>query len=197
MDAADLLVELHLRPLRHPPTPAATNGGAKSDEHYHPKWGQIRGAHPHAFGVTLRGESELLSGRLDDAEVDLIEGGRLHRVIGGATGQALALQGLAELELRRGDRDRATGLLSDALELARLTDIGFHLLDRIYATRIELAEDPAFRRRLPTLWHVREVLPATGHGSGLAGAAAAAWRRCLVDFVVAAVRPLPFADTSR
>ena len=46
MDATNLLVELHLRPLRHPHTPATTTGGAKSDEHYPAKWGQIRGAHP-------------------------------------------------------------------------------------------------------------------------------------------------------
>jgi DNA-binding SARP family transcriptional activator/tetratricopeptide (TPR) repeat protein len=102
---------------------------------------RLGAARGHAFGVTLRGEAELLSGRLDDAELDLAEGGRLHRAIGGATGEALALQRLAELALRRGEPDRAAVLLSDALDLARVTDIGFHLLDRIYGTRIELAAD--------------------------------------------------------
>ena len=55
MDATNLLVELHLRPLRHPHTPATTTGGAKSDEHYPAKWGQIRGAHPvHSFTILER-----------------------------------------------------------------------------------------------------------------------------------------------
>ncbi len=96
-----------------------------------------------AFGVTLRGEAELLSGRLNEAEADLMQGARLHASIGGATGQALALQRLAELALHRGDRRRAAGLLEEALDLARETDIGFHLLDRIYGTRIAVADDPA------------------------------------------------------
>lgn len=103
---------------------------------------RLGAARGHAFGVTLRGEAELLSGRLDDAEADLIEGGRLHRAIAGATGEALALQRLAELAIQRGQTDRAAALLDEALDLARATDIGFHLLDRIYGTRIVLAGDP-------------------------------------------------------
>ena len=51
---ADLLVELHLRPLGHAPhgpvrqrapggpSSSSPTGGAKSDEHYCPRWGQIR-----------------------------------------------------------------------------------------------------------------------------------------------------------
>jgi DNA-binding SARP family transcriptional activator len=99
--------------------------------------GAVRG---HAFGVTLRGEAELLGGELDAAEEHLTLGGRLHRAIGGATGEALALQRRAELALLRGRRDDASALLDEALDLARQTDIGFHLLDRIYGTRIALAE---------------------------------------------------------
>lgn len=51
--APDVLVELHPRPRRHDPTvgddgqpQVDPQGGAKSDEHYPPKWGQLRGAHP-------------------------------------------------------------------------------------------------------------------------------------------------------
>lgn len=102
---------------------------------------RLGAARGHAFGVTLRGEAELLSARLDDAEADLIEGGRLHRAIAGATGEALALQRLAELAIHRGQTDRAAALLAEALDLVRATDIGFHLLDRIYGTRIVLARD--------------------------------------------------------
>jgi DNA-binding SARP family transcriptional activator/tetratricopeptide (TPR) repeat protein len=104
---------------------------------------RLGAARGHAFGVTLRGEAELLAGDLDAAEVHLTLGGRLHRAIGGATGEALSLQRRAELALHRGRRDDAARLLGEALDLARQTDIGFHLLDRIYGTRIALGADPA------------------------------------------------------
>jgi tetratricopeptide (TPR) repeat protein len=100
--------------------------------------GAVRG---HAFGVTLRGEAELLGGDLDAAEEHLVLGGKLHRAVGGPTGEALSLQRRAELAMHRGRRDEARALLDEALDLARQTDIGFHLLDRIYGTRIVLAAD--------------------------------------------------------
>ncbi|WP_420473707.1 ATP-binding protein [Noviherbaspirillum sp. ST9] len=92
-----------------------------------------------AFAITLRGEARLLSGHLDEAEKDLIAGGQLHRKIGGATGEALSLQRRAELALHRGLLEDARRLLSEALDVARQSDVGFHLLDRIYGTRITLA----------------------------------------------------------
>jgi hypothetical protein len=65
-------------------------------------------------------------------------------MIGGAVGEALSLQRLAELALYEGHKTEARALLDEALDLARQTDIGFHLLDRIYGTRIALhADDPA------------------------------------------------------
>jgi len=103
---------------------------------------RLGAARGHAFGVTLRGEAEWLSGQLDAAEEHLREGGRLHRAIGGATGEALSLQRRAEIALHRGRRNEARDLLDEALDLARQTDIGFHLLDRIYGTRIALGADP-------------------------------------------------------
>jgi len=95
----------------------------------------------HAFAITLRGEARLLSGQLDAAEQDLVAGGRLHRAIGGATGEALSLQRRAELAMYRGRPDLARGLLDEALDVARQSDVGFHLLDRIYGTRIAIAAD--------------------------------------------------------
>jgi DNA-binding SARP family transcriptional activator/tetratricopeptide (TPR) repeat protein len=97
----------------------------------------------HAFGVTLRGEAELLAGDLDAAEEDLTLGARLHHAIGAVTGEAFALQRLAEVELYRGRRDIARERLGEALDLARQTDVGFHLLDRIYGTRVTLGADAA------------------------------------------------------
>ncbi|HUP53151.1 MAG TPA: AAA family ATPase [Longimicrobiales bacterium] len=100
---------------------------------------RLGAARGHAFGVTLRGEAELLSGHLDDAAVHLTEGRRLHRAFGGATGEAFALQRLAELALQRRRHAEAAALIDEALDLARESDVGFHLLDRIYGTRIALA----------------------------------------------------------
>jgi DNA-binding SARP family transcriptional activator/tetratricopeptide (TPR) repeat protein len=96
-----------------------------------------------AFAVTLRGEAKLLSGFLDDAEENLREAARLSRAIGGATGEALALQRRAEVALYRGHPAAAGALLDEALAVARESDVGFHLLDRIYGTRITAAADPA------------------------------------------------------
>ena len=103
---------------------------------------RLGAARGQAFGITLRGEAELLSGSLDAAEEHLTLGGRLHRAIGGHVGEALSLQRRAEIALYRGRRDVAAGLLDEALDLARQTDIGFHLLDRIYGARIALQADP-------------------------------------------------------
>ncbi len=104
---------------------------------------RLGAARGHAFGVTLRGEAEWLAGNLTEARQHLVEGARLHRAIGGPVGEALSLQRLAELALHEGHRDEARSLIDDALDVARQTDIGFHLLDRIYGTRINLhADDP-------------------------------------------------------
>jgi DNA-binding SARP family transcriptional activator/tetratricopeptide (TPR) repeat protein len=103
---------------------------------------RLGAARGHAFGVTLRGEAELLAGDLDAAEEHLALGARLHRDIGGATGEAFSLQRLAEVALYRGQNDVARARLDEALDVARQTDIGFHLLDRIYGTRVALSADP-------------------------------------------------------
>lgn len=103
---------------------------------------RIGAARGHAFGVTLRGEAELLAGDLSAAEEHLTLGVRLHHAIGGATGEAFSMQRLAEVAMYRGRLDDARALIDEALDLARQTDIGFHLLDRIYGTRIRLARNP-------------------------------------------------------
>ena len=104
---------------------------------------RIGSARAVAFATTLRGEAEFLSGQLDAAKRDLIEGARLHQHLGAATGHAFSLQRLAELAHLLGDDHEARRLLDEALGIARLSDVGFHLLDRIYGTKIQLAEDPA------------------------------------------------------
>ena len=104
---------------------------------------RLGAARGHAFGTTLRGEAEWLSGDLVSARQHLREGANLHRAIGGSVGEALSLQRLSELALHEGHKIEARALIDEALDLARQTDIGFHLLDRIYGTRIALcADDP-------------------------------------------------------
>jgi tetratricopeptide (TPR) repeat protein len=103
---------------------------------------RLGAARGHAFGITIRGEAELLAGDLSAAEEHLTQGVRLHHAIGGATGEAFATQRLAEVALHRGRHADARALIDRALDLARQTDIGFHLLDRIYGTRIRLAPSP-------------------------------------------------------
>lgn len=93
-----------------------------------------------AFGITIRGEAELLSGDLDRAERHLWLGRDQHAAIGAATGESFCWQRLAEVSMARGRLDEARDRLDQALDLARQSDVGFHLLDRIYGTRIALAD---------------------------------------------------------
>jgi tetratricopeptide (TPR) repeat protein len=100
---------------------------------------RLGAARGRAFAVTIRGEAKLLNGQLDEAEEDLVAGARLHHDIGAATGEAFSIQRRAELELYRGNHAEAMALLDEALAIARESDVGFHLLDRIYGTRVTAA----------------------------------------------------------
>jgi tetratricopeptide (TPR) repeat protein len=104
---------------------------------------RLGAARGRAFAVTIRGEAKLLAGRLDEADADLTAGAELHREIGAATGESFALQRRAEVALNRGLQAEAVALLDEALAIARESDVGFHLLDRIYGTRVAAALDPA------------------------------------------------------
>lgn len=104
---------------------------------------RIGAARGYAFGITIRGEAELLSGDLAAAEEHLAQGARLHRAIGGSTGEAFSLQRLSEVAMLLGRPLEARALLDEALDVARQTDVGFHLLDRIYGTYLQLADSPA------------------------------------------------------
>jgi tetratricopeptide (TPR) repeat protein len=104
---------------------------------------RLGAARGQAFALTLRGQAKLLSGSLDEADEDLRDAVRLSRSVVAPVGEALALQRRAEVALYRGHARAAEGLLDDALALARESDIGFHLLDRVYGTKITAAPDPA------------------------------------------------------
>ncbi|MBA2239644.1 MAG: hypothetical protein H0W09_00135 [Solirubrobacterales bacterium] len=104
---------------------------------------RLGAARGRAFAVTIRGEAKLLAGALDEADDDLASGVELHRDLGAAAGLSFALQRQAEVALHRGLRTEAVALLDEALAVARESDVGFHLLDRIYGTRVAAAPDPA------------------------------------------------------
>jgi DNA-binding SARP family transcriptional activator/tetratricopeptide (TPR) repeat protein len=103
---------------------------------------RLGAARGEAFGITLRAEAMFLSGHLAEAYHDFDHGLRLHRETGGATGEAHALQRLAELQRAHGRPAEARATIDEALDLARVSDIGFHLLDRIYGSRITISDDP-------------------------------------------------------
>jgi DNA-binding SARP family transcriptional activator len=104
---------------------------------------RLGAARGRAFAVTIRGEAKLLAGQLDEADTDLAAGAALHREIAAATGESFALQRRAEVALHRGRHTQGVALLDEALAVARESDVGFHLLDRIYGARITAAPDPA------------------------------------------------------
>jgi len=101
--------------------------------------GALRGR---AFGHTLRGEALMLSGQLEDSRAEFDVALPLHRQTGGTTGEAHAMQRLADLAHAAGAQGEARSRIDEALELARISDIGFHLFDRIYGSRIRIAADP-------------------------------------------------------
>jgi DNA-binding SARP family transcriptional activator/tetratricopeptide (TPR) repeat protein len=103
---------------------------------------RLGAARGHAFAITIRGEAKLLAGQLDEAEADLVAGVKLHHKIAAATGEAFALQRRAQVALHRGQHSEAAQLLDEALAVARESNVGFHLFDRIYGTRIIAAGDP-------------------------------------------------------
>jgi hypothetical protein len=94
-----------------------------------------------AFASALIGEAALLSGDLGLAAAELAEAGDLHHDLGSAGGEAHSLQRLAEVRVAEGDPLGATGLLEQALPLARASMIARHLLHRIFGTLVAAAAD--------------------------------------------------------
>lgn len=103
---------------------------------------RLGAARGHAFALTLRGEVEVLGGRLDEADDDFTAGARLHGRIGAAAGEALSLLGRAHVAIARGRHADARAFLERALLLARESEVGHHTLDRIYGAMVEGAANP-------------------------------------------------------
>jgi DNA-binding winged helix-turn-helix (wHTH) protein/tetratricopeptide (TPR) repeat protein len=91
------------------------------------------------FALTLAGEASLLSGDLEAARRYLSESVELHRSLRAETGEAHAMQRLAEVELASGDRGAAEGLCRRALPLTRWSPLARHLMQRCFGTLIAAA----------------------------------------------------------
>ncbi len=103
---------------------------------------RLGAARGRAYAITLRGQAELLHGRLDAAESDLRLATRLSRDVAAAVSESFSMQLTAELALHRGRAAESRAMLDDALAVARESNVGFHLLDRIYGAKITAAKDP-------------------------------------------------------
>jgi len=103
-----------------------------------------------ALACCLLGESLLLRGQWEDAQVYLERCHDLHHALGATTGEALASQRLGELAVYRGDHAAARAHLDRALDLAIDGPLAVHLMSRIYATATLDAlerDDPASARQ--------------------------------------------------
>ena len=105
---------------------------------------RLGAARGQAFAVTLRGAGEAAVGQFGRGRRGPAGRGPAQphhrRPRRRGPGVAAAGRGRAVPRPRTGSRD---ALLDEALAVARESDIGFHLLDRIYGTKITAAPDPA------------------------------------------------------
>jgi tetratricopeptide (TPR) repeat protein len=100
------------------------------------------------FATALRGEAALLHGDLELAEQELTDSLHLHHELGLSSGEAHALQRLAEVHLARGERELAVPKLERALVLARWSPVALHLIHRIVGSMIQAQPDPAAARAM-------------------------------------------------
>ena len=100
------------------------------------------------FATALRGEAALLHGDLELAEQELTDSLHLHHELALSSGEAHALQRLAEVHLARGERELAMLKLERALVLARWSPVALHLIHRIVGSMILAQPDPAAARAM-------------------------------------------------
>ena len=96
---------------------------------------RLGAARGRAFAVTIRGEANCSPDSSTRPTTTSPRVWSFHREIAAATGESIALQRRAELALHRGLHTQAIALLDEALAVARKSDVGFHLLDRIKDAR--------------------------------------------------------------
>ena len=131
-----------------------------------------------AFAATVLGETELLTGNLEAARVELLEAARLSRELGAIGGESLARMRLGETLLHLGDRVGARAQLEEALELAHISSVAPHLVFLVCAVLLRVPEDSedamALIDRVETLFDPRWVCPFCPTGYHVAAATACA-----------------------
>jgi ATP/maltotriose-dependent transcriptional regulator MalT len=91
------------------------------------------------------GETELFSGRLDESAEWLTRADGLYEGMDWESGRAFALVRLAEVALARGRRKEALAHLMAARRLAEHSELGSHLLARVFAAMVDAADKPDAR----------------------------------------------------
>jgi ATP/maltotriose-dependent transcriptional regulator MalT len=145
-----------------------------------------------ALTSLLIGESELFSGRLDEAREWLTRADELYAEMGGISGRAFTLLRLANAATADGKRAAATALLKTARRLSEQSELVSHLRVRVFAADLEAGG--TWGRQLNTLEEAertlrpREVCGPCSIGFRVAATIACAQsgelarsRRCLAD----------------
>jgi DNA-binding SARP family transcriptional activator len=101
--------------------------------------GALRGE---AFGTTLLGEIELLTGDLQAARTHLLEAVALSREAGAIGGEALSRARLGEVLTHLNQRNEAREQLDEALALAHASALADHLLFIVHGPLLRVPEDP-------------------------------------------------------
>ena len=126
-----------------------------------------------AFGTTLLGEVELMTGDPRAARAHLVEAAALSREVGAIGGEALARARLGEALLDLGERGAAAEQLDEALALAHASSLAEHLVLVVHGPLLRVSEDPA------------EALAVVDRAEALLGEEPQC-RFCPVDYYVAA-----------
>lgn len=92
-----------------------------------------------ALAALVLGETQLLAGRLAEAEATLTSAVELYQRAHTRSGQSVALERLAEVSVASGQRWKARRLLHKALRLAEGDALGQHLLVKIHGAMVEAA----------------------------------------------------------
>ena len=95
-----------------------------------------------ALAALVLGETQLLDGRLDEAETTLRAAADLHRGTRTNSGESVSLERLAEVSTAQGQRPKARRLLESALRLADGDPLGSHILVKIQGAMVEAAATP-------------------------------------------------------
>ncbi len=95
-----------------------------------------------AFGTTLLGEIELMTGDPRAARALLVEAAALSHEVGATGGEALARVRLGEALLDLGERGAAIEQLEEALALAHASTLSEHLLLLVHGPLLRVSEDP-------------------------------------------------------